>query len=161
MHGMMRQLDADGNGKIEIDEFALFFNHAATRDELKANVEDLTGYKNKYVRELFEEYRDPTTKALDFEGLKLVVQASKLDEGENMVTPKELDLFFKRLDVDSTGYITAEKLQFFFDNILVRNELKDGLENNGTDSEGMLRRLFTSFDSSRKGKMNKFAERYF
>lgn len=108
------------------------------------------------MRKLFEEFGDPRGRGLDLNGLKLAVCASKLDQGENKVTPKEVSQFFKRLDIDDTGFISVDQLQFIFDNVLAREHLKEGLQNLGMNNGELLREVFNKFDSSRKGEMNKF-----
>jgi hypothetical protein len=99
VEGMMKQLDANGNGCIEIDEFALFFNHAGIRGDMKTDAKDMNkkGSKNLFVWKLFDEFKDPFGRGVDLEGLKLLLIAGRLDKGPNKVTPKEADLSRKAL----------------------------------------------------------------
>jgi Ca2+-binding EF-hand superfamily protein len=156
VEGMMKQLDDSGNGLIEIDEFALFFNHAGNRDVMKANVEGMEGSKNRFVRKLFEEFKDSSGRGITLEGLKLLVQASRLDKGANKLTPRDVDLFFKRLDINDTGFLTLDDVLYIFDSVEARDELKDCLQNVGARNCELLSRIFEKFDSSFEGHMNKF-----
>jgi Ca2+-binding EF-hand superfamily protein len=156
VEGMMKQLDANGNGLIEIDEFALFFNHAGTRDGMKANAGDSGGSKNTFVRKLFDEFGDPSGKGVNLDGLNLALKACCLDKGENKVTPDEVKLFFQRLDVDNTGFLGIEKLKFLIDNIQARDQLKEGIQILGMRNTDVLKQVHEKFDSSLKGGMNKF-----
>jgi Ca2+-binding EF-hand superfamily protein len=156
IRGMMHQLDDNGNGLVEMDEFAHFFNHATIRTDMKENAENMRGSKNTYVRKMFDEFGNSRRGGLDLEGLKLVVKAARLDQGENAVTPKQVEQFFQRCDIDGTGFINVLQLQFIFDNIRAYENLRESIQNTGLNNEFMLHEVFDKFDSSLKGEMNKF-----
>jgi Ca2+-binding EF-hand superfamily protein len=155
VEGMMKQLDDNGNGLIEIDEFAHFFNHAGTRGTLKADAKGQDGQKSAFVFKLFSEFESGGN-GVDIEGLRLLVKAGRLDQGPEKLTPKDVDLFFKRLDIDKTGFLSVEKVTFIFDSIEACAELKEGIEMTGPSDVDMLNKVFDKFDSSFKGEMNKF-----
>merc|ERR1712216_624378 len=134
----------------------MFFIHAGIRDDMKGNAGDMRGSKNAFVRQLFEEFGDSQGRGIDVEGMKLVVKACHLDQGENKVTPKQVNQFFQRVDVDKTGFVSVDKLQFFFDFVQVQEQLKESIENNGASNSDVLKNVFHRFDSSLKGEMNQF-----
>jgi Ca2+-binding EF-hand superfamily protein len=154
VEGMMNQLDLNGNGLIEIEEFHFFFNHATNRDDLKGHAEDMCGSQNMFIRKLFEEFGDPEGRGIDFQGLQEMAKVCQLDKGEHAVKPKELKQFFKRMDSGKTGFVTQQKVEFFFENVQARDQLKEYMQASSADNTLMLQQVFEKFDSSRSGSMN-------
>jgi Ca2+-binding EF-hand superfamily protein len=155
VEGMMDQLDLNGNGLIEIEEFHFFFNHASSRDDIKAHAEDMCGSQNMFIRKLFEEFGDPDGRGLDFQGLQEMAKVCQLDKGENGLSNKELKQFFRRMDNGKTGFVSQEKIEFFFQNVTAREQLQEYMQTNSADNDLMLQQVFEKFDSSLQGGMNK------
>jgi len=154
VEGMMNQLDLNGNGLIEIEEFHFFFNHATSRDDLKAHAQDMCGSQNMFVRKLFEEFGNQDGRGIDFEGLVEMSKVMGMDKGEHALDNKALRQFFRRMDPGKTGYVSQEKIEFFFNNVNARDELKEYLQHNSKDNTLMLQQVFQKFDSSGRGGMN-------
>merc|ERR1712078_330526 len=68
------------------------------------------------------------------------------DKGEHALDNKALRQFFRRMD--------PEKIEFFFNNVNARDELKEYLQHNSKDNTLMLQQVFEKFDSSGRGGMN-------
>ena len=68
--------------------------------------------------------------------------------GANKLLAKDVALFFKRLDINDTGFLTLDDLLYIFDSVETRDELKEGLQNLGARNCDMLSLIFEKFDSS-------------
>jgi Ca2+-binding EF-hand superfamily protein len=147
---LMRQLDLNGNGEIELHEFALFFNRATTRAELKRTVKEVGGSKNAYVRKLFEEFKHPRLPGVDEDGLLELANIAQVDLDE-----RELRLFFRRLDARANlGFISQDDLLLFMTNVEERPKLLEHLETAGRGNKLFLREVYDAFDTSRGGNMS-------
>jgi len=83
---LMKQLDLNGDGLIQMEEFHFFFNHAKDRTELKKHAKDMCGSKNLFVRKLFDEFRSPGGKGVNLDGLKSLCAVCSLDIDKEAVT---------------------------------------------------------------------------
>lgn len=152
--GLMKQLDLNGNGTIEIEEFHFFFNRAKTRDDIKKQASGMVGSsKNELARKMYEEFGNPNNKGIDKQGLKQMVRVCGLDKDPEMVSEEEIKGMFKRLDKNKSGYITQDDVLFLLSNIEARPQLKEWLKVADRNNETVLKEVFKAFDSSQRGQM--------
>jgi len=152
--GLMKQLDLNGNGTIEIEEFHFFFNRAKNRNDIKQQAAGMVGSsKNELARKMYEEFGNPNKKGIDSTGLKQMVKVCGLDRDPDMVSQEEIKGMFKRLDKHNSGYIGQDDVLFLLTNIEARPQLKEWLKVADRNNETVLKEVFKAFDSSQQGSM--------
>jgi len=146
---LMTQLDLNGDGIIQMEEFHFFFNHAKDRTELKKHAKDMCGSKNLFVRKLFDEFKVPGKQGVNLEGLNSLCNVCSLS-----IDKESVKLLFETMDTKKTGYITHADLDFFFSNVESRQELTDLLGSIHQDNTIFLKKVFAAFDHRHAEALN-------
>jgi Ca2+-binding EF-hand superfamily protein len=123
---LFKQIDTDGSGLIEENEWAEFFNKAAHRDQLKQKA----CLNDAYLRDIFAEFDVEDREFLLIDDLINIVKFIGLNMSPNTVH----DLFW---EIDSSGNNKIELDEFlsFFEKINDEKELKETLEAYGKKQE--------------------------
>lgn len=147
---LVRQIDLDGNGTVEIDEFHFFFAKARDRSELRSMTSVLIDKKDQaFVKELFKNFDSSGT------GNMKETDLFELTEFMNMnLSKEEVHILLNTIDLDGNGTIELDELLFFFDKVASRNELVEMMKTMTVNNRQFLAKVFEMFDPENTGSLN-------
>ncbi|KAF4663219.1 hypothetical protein FOL47_005844 [Perkinsus chesapeaki] len=160
----MKQIDLDGNGTVEIEEFHFFFNRAANRQELKTAAKDLftkiadsSDNFDGFIKKVFSEYAEPlgpSGKA----GTLYGVTANNFHSLQRLLhlglNKEDSAALFAKFKHPSLDCLDRTALARCIEDVKQRNELKERLVEKEPPKEDFLRNVFEQFDTSRTGNMS-------
>jgi Ca2+-binding EF-hand superfamily protein len=173
---LVRQVDTNGDGLIQEEEFLTYFERATTRVELRETVEGVVKDQREYCKKLFNEFK---TVEGELEGVEepQFLEMCKILRVDKCVTKDDLRALFKVLDVrgqyvlagakqgapvpPGNGLLNFEEVNDFCDMQDKVETLKEFVMDIGfdklADSETTQRKVYDLFDfdpkKTRKGMM--------
>lgn len=147
---LVRQIDLDGNGTVELDEFHFFFAKAKDRAELKTMTKKLVKQDDQaFVKELFKNFDSSGTGNMTESDLYELTEFMNMD-----LSRDECHVLLNTIDLDGNGTIEIDELLFFFDKVKSRNELVGMMKNMASNNREFLRKVFEMFDPENTGSLN-------
>jgi len=154
---LIRQLDLDGSGTIEVDEFPFFFTKAEERIRLKKAWFGVSSTAKRqmmnnrwFLRVLFREFDSHGNGQLNKQDL---FELSKfLDMG---LSKSEVEILQTQMDLDGNGTIEENELMDFFNEVKSREELTKQMKSvaAGENNSQFIETIFRKFDMKKTGML--------
>lgn len=147
---LVQQIDLDGNGTIEWNEFQFFFKKAVDRSTLKKKAQKMVANDQMFIKDLCAEFDSTGQGCLSLKDLYALCKFLKMG-----LSRAEVQMLQATIDLDGNGFLEPEELVAFFDEVKTREELTIQMKRaaKGENTSQFLEAIFKKFDSRRSGHL--------